>query len=60
MTDWLEVLRRAQTPAVRRSAAGLAQRTAVLALLRGAFLDLLATGDEPRITAAVRRHLAAM
>jgi AcrR family transcriptional regulator len=57
VTDWLEVLRRAQTPAARRSAAGLAQRTAVLALLRGAFLDLLATGDEPRITAAVRQHL---
>ena len=60
VTDWLEVLRRAQPPALRRSAAGLAQRTAVLALLRGAFLDLLATGDEPRITAAVRHHLATL
>jgi AcrR family transcriptional regulator len=60
VTDWLEVLRRAQPPAVRRSATGLAQRTAVLALLRGAFLDLLATGDEPRITAAVQHHLRAL
>jgi AcrR family transcriptional regulator len=32
-------------------------RTATLALLRGALLDLLATGDAERTTAAVRRHL---
>jgi hypothetical protein len=56
--DWLEVLAKAQPPAVRRSAAGKAERTAVLALLRGALLDLLATGDTGRTTAAVRRELS--
>jgi hypothetical protein len=30
----------------------------VLAVLRGAVLDLLATGDRERTTAAVDRHLA--
>lgn len=56
--DWLRVLARAQPPAVRRSAAGKAERTAVLALLRGAMLDLLATGDRARIRAAVEAGLA--
>jgi AcrR family transcriptional regulator len=51
--DWLAVLAAAQPSAVRRSAAGLAQRTQVLALLRGAFLDLIATGDTRRTTTAV-------
>jgi AcrR family transcriptional regulator len=51
--DWLEMLARAQPPAVRRTRAGLAERTRALALLRGALLDLLATGDEQRTTAAV-------
>ena len=55
--DWLEVLARAQPAADRDTAAGLAQRTAVLALLRGALLDLLATGDAARTTAAVERGL---
>jgi AcrR family transcriptional regulator len=32
-------------------------RTLLLAVLRGALLDLLATGDVERTTAAVRRHL---
>ena len=36
---------------------GLAQRTAVLAVLRGALLDLLATGDRERTTAAVLSRL---
>jgi AcrR family transcriptional regulator len=55
--DWLGVLAAAQ-PAVRRaSAAGAAERTAVLAVLRGALLDLLATGDTARTTAAVEEHL---
>jgi AcrR family transcriptional regulator len=57
VTDWLDLLRTAQAPAARRSAAGLAQRTAVLALLRGALLDLLATGDLRRTTTAVERQL---
>jgi AcrR family transcriptional regulator len=50
--DWLDVLAAAQPPSVRRTKAGLAERTRALALLRGAFLDLLATGDEVRVSAA--------
>jgi AcrR family transcriptional regulator len=53
--DWLEVLARAQPPAVRRTRAGADERTRALALLRGGLLDLLATGDERRVTPAVRR-----
>ena len=52
--DWLAVLARAQPPGVRNTAAGRTQRTAVLALLRGALLDLLATGDRARTSRAVR------
>jgi hypothetical protein len=33
--------------------------TGALAVLRGGMLDLLATGDEPRVTAAVRERLLA-
>ena len=40
------MLAKAQPPAVRRTKAGLAERTRALALLRGALLDLLATGDD--------------
>lgn len=57
--DWLAVLARAQPASLRNSAAGRAQRTAVLALLRGAMLDLLATGERTRVTGAVRTALAA-
>jgi AcrR family transcriptional regulator len=57
--DWLALFGAAQTPAVRRTRAGAAERTLMLAVLRGAMLDLLATGDTRRATAAVRRHLAA-
>jgi AcrR family transcriptional regulator len=56
--DWLAVLARAQAPARRRTQAGLAERTLALAVLRGAVLDLLATGDVDRTTAAVEWHLA--
>jgi AcrR family transcriptional regulator len=52
--DWLEVLARAQPARERRTRAGLARRTAALALLRGAMLDLLATGDETRVAAALQ------
>ena len=55
--DWLSVLAAAQPPAHRDTAAGLAEPTLVLAVLRGALLDLLATGDAGRTTAAVRRLL---
>jgi hypothetical protein len=36
------------------------ERTLVLAVLRGALLDLLATEDRERTAAAVNRHLAAI
>ncbi len=48
--DWLEVLH-STVP----GRAGTAERTLVLSTLRGAFLDLLATGDTGRTTAAVER-----
>lgn len=56
--DWLDVLAKAQSPEERDSPAGLAHRTAVLAVLRGALLDVLATGETDRVTAAVRRMLS--
>jgi hypothetical protein len=55
--DWLRVLAAAQPAGERDTAAGTAQRTAVLAVLRGAMLDLLATGDVARTTAAVHESL---
>jgi AcrR family transcriptional regulator len=55
--DWLGVLAAAQTPARRCSDAGATERTLALAVLRGALLDLLATGDIERTTAAVARYL---
>jgi AcrR family transcriptional regulator len=55
--DWLELLARSQPSRRRRSAAGRTERTLVLAILRGALLDLLATGDEARTTLAVERGL---
>lgn len=59
VADWLALLAAAQPEERRESADGLAERTALLALLRGALIDLLATDDEDRTTAAVRRQLAA-
>lgn len=56
--DWLAVLGAAQSPQERQSEAGEAERTLVLAVLRGALLDLLATGDVERTTAAVNRFFA--
>ena len=58
--DWLGVLATAQPPDQRTTPAGRAQCTLVLAVLRGALLDLLATGDVDRTTAAVRAQLAAL
>jgi AcrR family transcriptional regulator len=54
--DWLAVLGEAQG-AGRRTKASVAERTLGLAVLRGALLDLLATGDAARASAAVERHL---
>jgi AcrR family transcriptional regulator len=56
--DWLALLADAQPAQERDTAAGLQRRTLTLALLRGALLDLLASGDEERTTGAVRAGLA--
>lgn len=60
VNDWLTVLAAAQPPAERRTAKGKAERTLALAVLRGALLDLLATGDRDRVSAAVRYQLQTM
>jgi AcrR family transcriptional regulator len=60
VADWLAVLRAAQPEPRRDTAAGLAERTLVLAVLRGALLDLLATGDVERTTASVRLQLGTL
>jgi len=57
--DWLGLLA-ARQPARRRGQAGEAERTAVLAVLRGAMLDLLATGDVARTSRAVDLVLRAL
>jgi AcrR family transcriptional regulator len=51
--DWLVLLAEAQPVQERDTPAGEARRTLVLAALRGAMLDLLATGEKARTTAAV-------
>lgn len=58
--DWLRLLASAQPPALRRTARGRDQRTAALAILRGAMLDLLATGDRHRVDRAVDAAIAAL
>lgn len=60
VTDWLDLLAQSQPPDQRGSQAGEDERTLLLAVLRGAFLDVLATGDVGRATRAVRRHLASL
>lgn len=60
VTDWLNLLSVRQTAGRRRTRAGEAERTLLLAVLRGALLDLLATGDTERVTRAVERHLDRM
>ena len=56
--DWLDILAAAQPPRRRRTARGVVERTLLLAVLRGALLDLLATGDIELSTAAVNAHLS--
>jgi AcrR family transcriptional regulator len=58
--DWLELLARAQPARERRTPAGERRRTLALAVLRGGLLDLLATGEVTRITAAVDSALEAL
>ena len=54
VTDWLALLTAAG------SAAGDGEPSMVLAVLRGALLDLLATGDLERTTAAVRASVSSL
>ncbi|WP_420037684.1 TetR/AcrR family transcriptional regulator [Streptomyces sp. cg28] len=56
--DWLDVLAGCQLRAEREAGEGVVRRTLTLAVLRGALLDLLATGDEKRVTGAVHQQLA--
>ncbi len=61
--DWLDLLAERQAATCGGPGAGAAapdaeaERTLLLAVLRGALLDLLATGDTDRVTQAVHRHL---
>lgn len=55
--DWLALLASAQPHRRRRSKAGATERSLTLAVLRGALIDLLATGDVARNTAAIEAHL---
>ncbi|NIJ11498.1 hypothetical protein FHU38_001842 [Saccharomonospora amisosensis] len=55
-----EMLAAHQPEAERETEEGRAVRTEVLALLRSTLLDLLATGDRERTTAAVRRRVRSL
>ncbi|GAA4962297.1 helix-turn-helix domain-containing protein [Kineococcus glutinatus] len=52
---WTDVLATCQSAQERMGPAAEADRTLALAVLRGALLDLLATSDVERLTAAVHR-----
>lgn len=60
VNDWLDLLAVAQPAVERATAAGRARRTLVLCVLRGAMLDLLATGDVDRTTSAVHQQLQSL
>jgi len=57
VNDWLDLLAGRQSGSVACGPAGQDERTLLLAVLRGALLDLLATGDTDRVTRAVESHL---
>lgn len=59
VSDWLDLLAARQAAGADATEAR-AERTLLLAVLRGALLDLLATGDLDRVTQAVERHLRAI
>jgi AcrR family transcriptional regulator len=60
VADWDSLLAAHQPARRRGSAKGTAERALVLAVLRGALLDLLATGDDARIGRAVALHVATL
>jgi AcrR family transcriptional regulator len=55
--DWLLLLAGAQPRDRRHTKAGATERTLALCVLRGALIDLLATGDVKRSTAAIEAYL---
>jgi AcrR family transcriptional regulator len=57
VNDWLKLLADAQPRRARDTVSGEAERTRVLAVLRGALLDLLSTGDLKRTTNAIENEL---
>lgn len=57
VSDWLAVLKEFQPRAERTSRRGADRCTAALAILRGALLDLLATGDADRVGGAMRQQV---
>jgi AcrR family transcriptional regulator len=54
--DWLELLAERQPAESRDTPEAEAERTLLLAVLRGGLLDVLATGDIDRVSAAVEYH----
>ena len=65
--DWLDLLAERQAaqaaqaePEEQAGQVARDERTLLLAVLRGALLDLLATGDTERVTSAVETHLRAV
>ncbi|HEX4017454.1 MAG TPA: TetR/AcrR family transcriptional regulator [Frankiaceae bacterium] len=60
VADWDGLLAAHQPARRRASATGAAERSLVLAVLRGGLLDLLATGDEARVGRAVGLHVEAL
>jgi len=59
--DWLALLAERQGAAADAATdEAEAERTLLLAVLRGALLDLLATGDTERVSRAVEAHLRAI
>jgi AcrR family transcriptional regulator len=55
--DWLGLLGEAQSPRRRRRRAAVIERTLALSVLRGALLDLLATSDLERTSAAIAHYV---
>lgn len=60
VADWDSLLAAHQPARRRASSKGVAERALVLAVLRGALLDLLATGDDARVSRAVALHVATL
>ncbi len=56
--DWLLLLAGGQPRDRRRTKAAATERTLTLGVLRGALIDLLATGDVARNTAAIEAYLS--